>query len=94
MTPTYIGGPNETMSGEEKLIHPTAMDVQEGPLQLVDDHPGASDEEPDASEEFNKDTMFPEGNVYPLNSKKLVANQLHRLAGMLGLPSSSTGLSM
>ena len=47
-------------------------DIQEGPPQLVDDHPGAtlqSDE--DASEEFDEDdTMFLEGNVYPVNSKK------------------------
>ena len=40
-----------------------------------------------------KDALFPEENAYPLNSKKLVADQLHRLAGMLGLPSSSTGSS-
>ena len=74
------------------------MDDQEGPPQLVNDHPGATsqsgDEEPDTSEEFNEDdTILPEGNVYPLNSKKIVADQLHRLAGMLGLPSSSTGSS-
>ena len=72
MTPAYIGGPNETISGEEKLIQPTAMDVQEGPPHLVDDHLGVtlqSDEEPDTSEEFNEDdTILLEGNVYPLNS--------------------------
>ena len=50
-----MGGLNETISGEEKLVYPMVMDVQEGLLQLVDDHPGVilqSDEE-DALEEFN-----------------------------------------
>ena len=74
VTPAYIGSPTEIISGEEKLIHPMAMDDQEDPPQMVDDHPGAtsqSDEEPDTSEEFNEDdTILLEGNVYPLNSKK------------------------
>ena len=40
--PTYIGGPNEIISGKEKLIHPMVMDIQEGPPQLVDNHPCAT----------------------------------------------------
>ena len=52
--------------------------------------------EEDDLEDLMRMNYVSRGNIYPLNSKKLAANQLHRLAGMLGLKllSSSTGLSM
>ena len=32
VTPIYFEGPNDTISGEEKIIHPMVTHVQEGPL--------------------------------------------------------------
>jgi len=35
-----------------------------------------------------------QGAVYPLNSRRVIADQLYRLAGMLDLPTSSTVAAM
>ena len=43
-----------------------------------------------SAEDDEVEVLLPKGTVYPLNSRRLVADQLHRLAGMLNLPTSST----
>ena len=36
-------------------------------------------------------TMFPTGKTYPLNSKRIVADQIFELATLLDLPSGASG---
>ena len=69
---------------------------EEDPLTLVDSDnyswtPAGEENVPALLEESGEeDLTFLKGNVYPLNSRRLVASQLHRLAGILGLPTSSS----
>ena len=69
---------------------------EEDPSTLVDSDnysrtPAGEENLPAMLEESGEeDLTFPKGNVYPLNSRRLVASQLHRLAGILGLPTSSS----
>ena len=69
---------------------------EEDPSTLVDSDnysrtPAGEENVPALLEESDEeDLTFPKGNVYPLNSRRLVASQLHRLAGILGLPTSSS----
>ena len=64
---------------------------EEDPSTLVDSDnhsrtPAGDENVPALLEESDEeDLTFPQGNVYPLNSRRLVASQLHRLAGILNV---------
>ena len=98
--PAYIGGPTEIRKVAWRFVFDEGMSgsrVEEDPSTLVDDSSQAppNDENVPAllEESDEEDPTLPKRNVYPLNSRRLVAGQLRRLAGMLGLPTSSTQAS-
>ena len=51
-----------------------ATDAEKDPPQLVDHTTSQSNEEYASEESNEEDMLFPEGNAYPLNSKKVVAD--------------------
>ena len=57
-------------------------------LSTQEDIPPPTDGETDKEE-----PPIPEGTVYPLNSKRLVTQQLQRLVGMLNLPMTASSSS-